>query len=62
MTRHNALSEALKADPRLSNHPDWIQAYAAFHVALLDRLLSGADIAATSSDIAALARIGEHRT
>lgn len=62
MTRHGALSDALKADPRLANHPDWIQAYIAYHVGLLDRLLSGADVAATSSDIAALARIGEHRT
>lgn len=62
MTDHSAIVKAVRSDPRLASHPDWIRAFAEFHATLLDRLLSGADIAATSADIAALARIGEHRT
>jgi len=57
---HTRLAEAIKDDPR--ERPDWIIAYVEQNLRLLDRLMSGGDIAQIAGDIEALGRICAHRT
>lgn len=62
MSYHQHLSEALRTDERLGTRPDWIVAYVEQNLRLLDRVMSGGDVAQIAADIEALGRICAHRT
>lgn len=59
---HTRLYEALKEDERVNYRPDWIVGFVEQNLRLLDRIMSGDDIAKNASDIEALGRVCAHRT
>ena len=59
---HTHLFDALRGDERVNSRPDWIVAYVEQNLRLLDRIMSGDDIAKNASDIEAQGRVCAHRT
>jgi len=59
---HTFLADELSTDPRTLSRPEWIVAYVRQNLVLLDRIMSGGDIAQNASDIEALGRVCAHRT